>query len=183
LGLAAFMCKKEEPVQYPPPPPPSYADAGAPAPNTASPTDAAAPPPADAGPSPLDPLTQQALAFTIGERAKQDAKGMQASGELLGAVLPEGGKLETALLMESGKCYAVVASGGPGISELDLEIQAKPSPSLPLPGPVIAVDSGSGSSASITPCYKNAFPLPIAATLVIKATRGGGAAGAQLYVK
>jgi hypothetical protein len=181
LGLFAFMCKKDEPVEYPPSQPQTLApDAGTQ--GAPPPADAAAPP-SDAGPQPLDPVTAQALAFTIAERAKQDAKGMQTTGELMGAVLSEGGKIESAVMLESGKCYAVVASGGPGIVELDLEIQAKPSPSLPLPGPVIAVDSGSGSSASITPCYKNVFPLPFAATLVVKATRGGGAVGAQLYVK
>lgn len=183
FGLLTCMCKKEEPVEYPPSQPqPLVPEAGAPAADAAPPSsDAVAP--TDTGPQPLDPVTQQALASTISERAKQDAKGMQMSGELVGAVLPEGGKVEGALMLDVGKCYAVVASGGPGVVELDVEIQAKPSPSLPLPGPVIAVDSGSGSSASITPCYKNAFPLPFAATLVVKATRGSGAVGAQVYVK
>ena len=65
------------------------------------------------------------------------------------------------------------------------ELLAKPlMPSLP--PAVLAADQTQGPSASIGSgknCYKNPFPVAAPVILTLKATKGGGPAGAQVYSK
>lgn len=133
--------------------------------------------------APLDAVTLASLKANLDERAKTDAKGMQPTGELFSSQLSEGGTLEGSLLLESKKCYSVLASGGPGVSELDIQITAVPAPNMPAVGPVLAVDNSTGALASITPCYKNEYPLAVFAKIVVKSTRGAGPVAAQAYAK
>jgi hypothetical protein len=183
-GLLGPGCKKkqqEQQTQYPPQT--VYVpDAGA------TTTPPPPPPPSDAaaatdGPLPLDLITTQALQASIKERAKKEARGLKPQGDFFGGVVQEGGSAQQTIMIDSGKCYGVVAQGGTGITELDIQIQARPGFTVPLPGPVIAVDSTSGPQAAVSPCWKNPFPLGFPAVVVIKATRGGGPVGAQIFVK
>jgi hypothetical protein len=172
-------CKsKEKPVHYPPPP---AQDAAPPPPPP--PAADAAPPVQDAATNELDPLTLQTLQARVTERAKKDAKGMKPVSGFFGAVVAEGGSVEQTIMIDTGRCYGVVASGEAGVLELDIEIQAKPGLPVPLPGPIIAVDSSQGPEASVSPCWKNTFPLGFPAAVVLKATRGQGPIGGQIYVK
>lgn len=179
ISMAAFGCKKEDNVQYPPTPPQTYAQPTATASVTAAPTATAAPttPPPAAGPAPLDALSQTALDQNIQQRAKKDAAGMKPLGDLFGGTVTEGGHVENALNMDPGKCYEVLAAGQGGIVELDIEIQGSP-----VPAP-IAVDNTSGAEAAIKPCYKNVLPVPLVAKVLLKATRGAGAVAGRVYVK
>jgi len=139
--------KKEQEVQYPPQPPQVYVpeagatEAGPPTPPSA---DAAAATDATTGPQPLDLVTLQAMQDFIKARAKKEARGMKPSGDFFGGVVEEGGTIEHTIMLDSGRCYAVLAMGSPGIVELDIQIQAKPGLPVPLPGPIVAVDSTTG---------------------------------------
>jgi hypothetical protein len=183
-AAAALMvsCKKEEEVSYPPSPPQDYtrADAAAPARDAAAAPTAA---PADAAPPAVDAITKQLLDESIKARAKKEAAGMKAQGELFSGVVATGGQIESPLMIESKKCYGVVAEGATSVQELDVQIMAKPGLQVQLPGPVIAVDSMQGNKASISPCWKNAFPVAFPATVIVKATKGAGAVAARVYVK
>lgn len=183
-------CKKEKPVEYPQTPPQSYAGDAAPAPEAgAMPApDAGAPAPdaapaVDAGPQGLDMVTQQMLEAEIKKRAPKQARYMKKEGELFGGVVQQGGQVEQQFMIQPHKCYAVLAQGGPGVTEVDVQITAKPMAGLPLPSAVIAVDNTTGPAGAITPCWKNAFPVAFPATAVIKASGGAGAVAAQIYVK
>lgn len=187
LGALGPGCKKkEQDVAYPPQT--STPDAGTPDTSTPPPSDASTPPgdamtTTDGGPQPLDLVTMQAMQDFTRERAKKDARGMKPSGDFFGGVVDEGGTAEQTIMIDSGRCYAVIAMGSPGVAELDIQIQAKPGLPVPLPGPIIAVDSTSGAEASLSPCWKNPFPLSFPAVVVLKATRGKGPIGGQVYVK
>ena len=179
--MLAQACKKkkDEPIQYPPP---TQQDAGAVAPPpTPAPTNTS-PLPGDGGPVAFDETTKGILADVIKRKAKKDARYMKKVGDIFGASVVEGGKIEHPIMINPGKCYTVIAVGGAGLEEVDLEIQAK-APIPGLPSATIAVDNSSGREASIKPCWKNALPAGFPATVVIKATRGTGAIGAQLYEK
>ncbi len=187
LAIGPGCKKKQQETQYPPQQN-LVPEAGAPAPTTTA--DAAPPPPAtdagvmtEGGAQPLDIVTMQAMQDFIKERAKKDARGMKPYGDFIGGVVDEGGSIQHAIMIDSGKCYAVVGLGAPSVLELDIQIQARPGLPVPLPGPIIAVDSNQGPEASVSPCWKNPFPLSFPAAVVIKATRGKGAVGAQVYVK
>ncbi len=131
----------------------------------------------------LDLVTMQALQDFIKARARKDARGMKPVGDFFGGVVEEGKTVEYTLMIDSGRCYGVIAIGSAGVTELDIQIQAKPGLPTPLPGPIIAVDSNTGPEAAVSPCWKNPFPLGFPAVVVLKATRGKGPVGGQIYVK
>ena len=184
--LVSPGCKKKQ--QDPQYPHQSTVDAAAPLSDGGGLPDAAPPlpdagAPADAGNQPLDLVTMQTMQDLIKARAAAEAKGMKQSGVFFGANVPEGGVVEQIFMIDSGRCYSVVGTAGPSVTELDIQIQAKGGLPIPLPGPILAVDSKTGPEASISPCWKNPFPLSFPATAVIKATRGYGPIGGQIYVK
>jgi hypothetical protein len=51
---------------------------------------------------------------------------------------------------------------------------------------VLAQDQSTGNQAVLGPkpnCYKNAFPVPVSAKLVVTVAGGSGIAGAQIFEK
>ncbi|MEZ4226654.1 MAG: hypothetical protein R3B13_37245 [Polyangiaceae bacterium] len=183
LGAAiAQACKKkEQPIEYPsaqPTPTPTPTPTPAPTPTST----ATAQLPGDGGPVALDATTTAILDEVIKRKAKTDAPYMKRVGTIFGATVAEGGRFEQTIMIDPGKCYSVIAVGGAGIEEVDLEIQAR-APIPGLPGATIAVDNSMGREASIKPCWKNALPAGFPATVVMKATRGTGALGGQVFVK
>lgn len=193
LALVAVLsnggCKKEKPTQYPPTPPRNYvptasASSAPPAASAAPPSDAGAPAAqADAGPKPLDVITTQSLEAQIKKLAKKKARGMKASGTLVGGIVPEGGQVESQIMINAHKCYAVVGVSSGSVTQLDIQIVAKPMIALPLPSPVIAVSTGSGPETAVSPCWKNPTPISFPAAVIVKAKQGAGAIAAQVYVK
>jgi len=169
----------QQPGQPYPQPGQPYPQAGTP-PQTTGP--AAAPPAAPAG---SDPATAAAVRLALQPRAGTEAKGMKEDGDAIGGMMQEGGTLTQEFMLMPGKCYTVLAQGLPPIAELDLSLAAKPLVPA-LPPAVLATDQTSGAAASIAPgknCYKNPFPVAAAVVLTLKATRGSGPAGAQVYSK
>ena len=72
-----------------------------------------------------------------------------------------------------------------GIQQLDIQIVAQPSPALP---PVVLAQSNtSGANATLggkaSGCWKNPTPLSGPGKVIVKATRGAGAAAAQVFIK
>jgi hypothetical protein len=110
---------------------------------------------------------------------------MKEDGTAVGGMLQEGGELTQEFMLMPGKCYTILGQGLPPIAELDMTLSAKPL--VPgLPPAVLAADSTTGPSASIGAgknCYKNPFPIAANVILSVKATKGSGPAGAQVYSK
>ena len=163
------------------------------APPMGAPTPAAAPMPAPApapgAPAPAsgaaDAATAAAVRLALQPRAATEAKGMKEDGAAIGGMLQEGGELTQEFMLMPGKCYTVLGQGLPPIAELDLSLAAKPL--LPaLPPAVLAADQTTGPASSIGAgknCYKNPFPVAAPVILTLKATKGSGPAGAQVYSK
>jgi hypothetical protein len=118
-------------------------------------------------------------------RAANEAKGMKEDGPAIGGMLQEGGELTQEFNLMPGKCYTILGQGLPPIAELDMQLSAKSL--LPaLPPALLAADKTSGPAASIGSgknCYKNPFPIAAPVILSVKATKGSGPAGAQVYSK
>jgi hypothetical protein len=145
-----------------------------------------APPPGPmAGAPGADAATAAAVRLALQPRAANEAKGMKEDGNAIGGMLAEGGALTQEFMLMPGKCYTILAQGLPPVAELDMQLLAKPlMPSLP--PAVLAADQTQGPSASIgsgAKCYKNPFPVAAPVILTLKATKGGGPAGAQVYSK
>jgi hypothetical protein len=151
----------------------------------AAPQPAAATPPPAAAPSGADAATAAMVSAALHPRAANEARGMKEDGPAIGGMLQEGGTLTQEFMLLPGKCYTILAQGLPPIAELDMQLAAKPLlPNLPLA--VLAADSTTGPSSSIAPgakCYKNPFFVAAPVILTVKATRGSGPAGAQVYSK
>jgi hypothetical protein len=116
--------------------------------------------------------------------AHKQAPGMKEEGQVLAGMLQEGQTIEQQATLFPGRCYTLVAQGMPGIVELDSQIALM----TPLPNlsPVIAVDNMTGAEATVAGkpnCYKPLMPIATVVKISIKATRGSGIAGAQLYAK
>jgi len=104
---------------------------------------------------------------------------------MLTGVLQQGQTIEQLAMLQPGKCYTVVGLGLPTIQELDIMIV----PNIPLPNAPnlpMAQDLKSGPQATVAPspnCYQYGLPLPAQVKIIVKATTGSGAVGAQLYSK
>jgi len=133
----------------------------------------------------FDPAVAQLLMTQLAPIAAKDAKYMTKSGEMISGVLQEGQTIEQMAMLQPGKCYTVVGLGLPMIQELDIMMV----PNIPIPGAPnipMAQDMKTGAQATLAPapdCYKYALPLPAQVKIIVKATKGSGAVGAQLYVK
>ena len=96
----------------------------------------------------------------------------------------EGQTLEQPINIQPGKCYSVIGASV-GVQELDIAIVAQSAPKLP--PVVLAQDHTSGPTATLggkaAGCWKNPTPLGGPGKVVLKATRGAGIAGAQVFVK
>lgn len=124
------------------------------------------------------------LSPAIQAMAASEVPGMQAEGQAFAGQFQEGQTLEQPINIQAGKCYSVLASGA-GIQELDIQIVAQPLPNVP--PVVLAQDNTTGSNATLggkaSGCWKNATPLSGPGKVILKATRGAGTAGAQVFVK
>jgi hypothetical protein len=172
-----------QPGMQPAPGAPGAPPPGAPAPGV--PTPASSPPPTAAAPGAADAATAAAVRLALTPRAATEAKGMKEDGAAIGGMLQECGELTQEFMLMPGKCYTILGQGLPPIAELDMQLAGKPLVAG-LPPAVLAADSTTGPSASIgagTKCYKNPLPIAGPVILTVKATKGSGPAGAQVYSK
>lgn len=168
LTLSTVACKKDPPPQDPPPPvvttPP--------------------PPPQSTNATPVAVSMAPFLAPAITAAATLDTKGMKEEGTPFAGQFLEGQILEQNFQGEPGKCYTVVAMGGPGITEIDVTISVQPAPMLP--ATIIAQDNSTGPAVTVGGggnCVKNAMPVGAPAKITLKVVRGSGYAAAQLFKK
>jgi hypothetical protein len=143
------------------------------------------PPAAPAGPSaqPLDPNFAGAATGALNLVAASETAGMTKEGAPLAGNFQEGQVLEQQVTIQPGKCYTIVAAGV-GVQELELTLL----PVSPVPGlPSMGSSRGAGSKTVLGGggnCIKLALiPIPVQAKWVLKASRGGGLAAGQLFVK
>ena len=147
-----------------------------------------APPPSGPGAAPpvgADAATAGMVRLVLQPRAANEAKGMKEDGNAIGGMLQEGGELSQEFSLMPGKCYTILGQGLPPIAELDMQLSAK-SLVPALPPALLAADKTSGPAASIGAgknCYKNPFPIAASVILTVKASKGSGPAGAQVYSK
>ena len=121
----------------------------------------------------------------LNELAKKHAvAGSKPLGAPIVANFQQGQTFEAQIQLQPQKCYTVVATALPPISELNVEITlATPLANL---SPVLAVDSETGTTAVVGKkpnCYKWAMPLGTPAKVVLRAAAGSGLAAAQVYEK
>lgn len=126
------------------------------------------------------------IAAVLKPRAATEAKGMKEDGAPIAGQVQEGGTIDRDISLQPGKCYTILGQGM-GVTQLDMTLAFKP-PMPGLPPVVLAQSATTGDKSSIAPggatkCYKTIGPIVVPATLSLKATKGSGAAGAQVYVK
>ncbi len=163
-------------------PPGQYPPATGPV-GTAPPPASTGAPPAGSGGGQAQPINAAMATPLITALAQSEVQGMQPEGGAFAGQFQEGQTLEQPFNIQPGKCYSVVAVGGPGITELDAQIVFQIPPAPPA---VLAQDNASGPNATVGgkgACFKNPFPIGGPAKAIIRATRGGGLAGGQIYVK
>jgi hypothetical protein len=179
-----------------PAPTPAPATAGAP-PNTTTTvplpgasTVPAAPaiPPPQAGPTAvrLDATAAAAVVPILSGLTKDNVQsGAKPLGEPVVGNFGQNQKLEFPVQLSPNKCYTVVATGLPPVSEVGLQLEL--TTALPGLAPVLAVDSERGPTAVIgkkTQCYR--WTLGVIAApgkVVVQVTGGTGLVAAQVFEK
>lgn len=135
--------------------------------------------------TPIDPGAAAMVQPVINELAKSHTvAGAKPLGSALVGNFQTGQTLETTIQLQPNKCYTIVGTSLPPVTELNLQLVA----ATPLPGlmPVLAADSETGPTAIIGKkpnCYKWAFPVPAAAKIIVQVAGGSGLAAAQVYEK
>ncbi len=150
---------------------------------TAAPT-ATAPAPTQAAPTLFDQGAAAAIKLALTPRVANEAKGMKEDGPIVAGMLQEGSVLTQEFMLNPGRCYTILGQGLPTITQLDLTLSLKPiANAFPV---VLAASNTQGANPAISPgknCYKNPLPVAGQVVLTVKATRGTGPAGAQVYSK
>ena len=158
--------------------PAGYAPPGYPSPSYGAPGSV----PASAGPAtPIAPATAAAVTPLLIPLGAQEAPGAQADGSLFAGQFLEGQTLEQPINIQAGKCYTVIAVGY-GIQQVDVQLVAQ---LPPMPATILAQSTSNGPTAVLggksTGCFKNPLPIGAPAKVVVRATRGQGMIGAQVF--
>jgi hypothetical protein len=152
----------------------------------AAPADAGAPEAATIASTIVDPASQELIRTQIKTMAAKQAPGMKPEGPFVFGNLTEGQSVEGQAMFMPGKCYTVIGTSMLGVQELDVQVAWVTI--LPNLAPVIAMDNMTGPQAVVAGspnCYK-VPPIVMIGTpvkIIVKATKGAGPAGAQLYAK
>jgi len=152
----------------------------------AAPAEAGAPEAAPAISAIVDPAAQTLIGTQIKTMAAKQAPGMKPEGPFVYGNLTEGQAVEGQAMFMPGKCYTVIGTSMPGVQELDVQVAWVTI--LPSLTPIIAMDNMTGPQAIVAGspnCYK-VPPIVMIGTpvkIIVKATKGSGPAGAQLYAK
>ncbi|HET9960285.1 MAG TPA: hypothetical protein VFQ61_37600 [Polyangiaceae bacterium] len=133
----------------------------------------------------LDPAAAAVVQPVINELSKQHiVAGSKPLGSVVAGSFQTGQTLEAQLQLQPQKCYSIVATALPPVTELNVQLVA----TTPLPNlsPVLATDSDTGPTAVIgrkPNCYKWPFPLAAPVKVVIQVAAGSGLAAAQIFEK
>jgi hypothetical protein len=132
--------------------------------------------------TPVPPLGAMAVTPILQAMGGSEAPGMKAEGQAFAANFQEGQTLEQPINIQAGKCYTIVAASI-GITELDIQLVAQ---AAPLPPVVLAQDNQTGPNPTLGgkgQCFRNPSPLTVPGKVILKATKGTGMAGAQVFIK
>jgi hypothetical protein len=165
---------------------PSATAGGAPA--TSSTAGGPAPLPTQAGPvaQRLDAAAATAIQPIIAGLVKDNVQaGAKPVGDLLVGNFTQGQTLDMPIQLQPNKCYTVVATGLPPITEVNVQLQL--TTVIPGMAPVLAVDQDNGATAVLgkkTACYRWMFGvIPAPGKVVVQVMGGGGVVAAQAYEK
>ena len=133
----------------------------------------------------IDPAAASVVQPIINDLAKQHTvAGSKPVGSPLVGNFQTGQTLEGQVQLQPQKCYTIVATALPPVTELNLQLVAVSV--IPNVAPILAADSDTGTTAVIGKkpnCYKWPFPLPAPAKVVAQVTAGSGLAAIQVYEK
>jgi hypothetical protein len=133
----------------------------------------------------IDPAAASVVQPIINDLAKQHTvAGSKPVGSPLVGNFQTGQTLEGQVQLQPQKCYTIVATALPPVTELNLQLVA--TSVIPNVAPVLAADSDTGTTAVIGKkpnCYKWPFPLPAPAKVVAQVAAGSGLAAIQVYEK
>jgi hypothetical protein len=181
-----------QPAQQPPPGQPAAPPPGQP--GAPPPGQPGAPPPAGvpgfpapasgAPCQPLDPSAGAAIQPILNQLANTEAPGAKPVGAASVAMCQQGQQFETAVQLQPGKCYTVIAVGLPPVAEMNVQLIA----TTPIPGmsPVLAEDQTTGPQGVLgkSPnCFRWPLPLPGGAKAIATTAGGQGMAAFQVYEK
>ncbi len=134
----------------------------------------------------LDATAAAAIRPVLDQLAKEQTQpGAKPVGETLVGNFGTGQTLETPVTLQPNKCYTVVATALPPVTEVNVQLVLM----TVLPGmtPVLAVDQDAGPTAVLgkkATCYKWMFgSVPASAKVVVQVTGGSGLVAAQAYEK
>jgi hypothetical protein len=149
---------------------------------------APAPLPTQAGPvaQRLDAAAAAAIQPIIAGLVKDNVQaGAKPVGELLVGNFTQGQTLDMPIQLQPNKCYTVVATGLPPITEVNVQLQL--TTVIPGMAPVLAVDQDNGATAVLgkkTACYRWMFGvIPAPGKVVVQVMGGSGVVAAQAYEK
>jgi hypothetical protein len=144
----------------------------------ATPTNTAQPTAVPTGTATAPPIaTEDPTELLLRSKATTLAAGMQPEGVVYKQALQEGAKGSFIASLTAGRCYTVVAVGGPGVSDVDL--------SLMLP-PLYTTDVGKDKRTDAVAVVQNvcpAVPLPVPYRIDVGPKKGNGTIAAQVYSK
>lgn len=154
----------------------------------AAPAGGPAPLPTQAGPvaQRLDAASAAAIQPIIAGLVKDNVQpGAKPVGELLVGNFTQGQTLDMPIQLQPNKCYTVVASGLPPVTEVNVQLQL--TTVIPGMAPVLAVDQDNGATAVLgkkTACYRWMFGvIPAPGKVVVQVAGGSGVVAAQAYEK
>jgi hypothetical protein len=143
-------------------------------------------PPAGPTAQRLDPTAAAAIRPVLDQLAKEQTQpGAKPVGETLVGNFGTGQTLDTVVQLQPNKCYTVVATALPPVTEVNVQLVLVTV--LPGMSPVLAVDQDAGPTAVLgkkATCYKWMFgTVPASAKVVVQVTGGTGLVAAQTYEK
>lgn len=134
----------------------------------------------------LDATAGAAVRPLLDQLAKQETQpGSKAIGETLIGNFAQGQSLDVPIQLQPNKCYTVVATALPPVTEVNVQLQLQTV--LPGMAPVLAIDQDTGPTAVLgkkTTCYRWMFGvIPAPAKVVVQVVGGSGLVAAQAYEK
>jgi hypothetical protein len=125
---------------------------------------------------------QPILAGLVKDNVQAGAKPI---GDVLVGNFQTGQTLDMPIQLQPNKCYTVVATGLPPVTEVNVQLQL--TTVIPGMAPVLAVDPDRGATAVLgkkAACYKWMFGvIPAPGKVIVQVTGGSGLVAAQAYEK
>jgi hypothetical protein len=134
----------------------------------------------------LDAAAAAAVQPILAALVKDDVQaGAKPVGEALVGNFAQGQTLDMPIQLQPNKCYTVIATGLPPVTEVNVQLQL--TTVIPGMSPVLAVDQDAGATAVLgkkSACYRWSFGvIPASGKVVVQVMGGSGLVAAQAYEK